>query len=217
VTALPPPVGFKHTDPCASAAPAALTSAASPPAANNYTPGCFDACSANSASGTFGAGVYGFTGTACGGGSTPNLIFTGNSSGTGVSFVFSNGAGVCIANCNAGAGAGSPVTLTFSPPSSSPNQGVLIYSCSGGSLGCSSGAGPVALKGPGANVNFQAPALIFAPSSTCTLTANGGQQTFGQIICNDLVLQGGSVSSAEQIYFGGPGLPSPLFDIRLIE
>ena len=44
-----------------------------------------------------------------------------------------------------------------------------------------------------------------------------GQLTFGQIICNDMNLQGGSSSSSEQIFFGGPSLPSPLFDVRLIE
>jgi hypothetical protein len=205
---VPPPVGFKHTDPCASAAPIALTT---------LTPGCYDACTANAVSGTFAAGIYGFIGTTCTGGATPNLIFSANTSGTGVSFVLTNGAGVCITNCTAGAGKGSPVSLNFSAPTSGANQSVLFYVCSGGSLGCSSGGGPVSLKGPGANTNFAQPALVYAPSSTCTLQANGAQVSFGQIICNDVALQGGSASSAEQLYFGGPALPVPLYDIRLIE
>jgi Flp pilus assembly protein TadG len=214
---LPPPVGFRHNDPCATAAPVPLTSSPSPPAAANMTPGCYDACSANAISGTFASGVYGFIGTTCTGGTSPNMIFSGDASGSGVSFVLTNGAGVCVKSCSSGAGKGSPVSLSFTTPTTGANQGILFYDCSGGSLGCSSGGGQINFKGPGTNVNFAQPSLIYAPSSTCTLTANGAQLTFGQIICNDLNLQGGSSSSSEQVFFGGPSLPSPLFDVRLIE
>lgn len=210
VTNVMPPKGFKHTDPCQSTAPTTWIAGSGP--------GCYNACTANAVSGSFSAGIYGFIGSTCSPGSVKDLIFTGNATGSGVSFVLTNGAGVCIQSCNAGAGTGNPATLTFTPPASGQtNEGLLFYDCSGGLLGCSSGGGQVTFKGPGAGINFGSPSLIFAPSSTCTLQANGAQYTLGQIICNDLTLQGGASSSAEQVFFGGPGLPSPLFEVSLIE
>jgi len=206
VTTVNPPKGFKHTDPCAQAVPVSWVSGSGP--------GCYDACTANNVSGSFSAGIYGFIGTNCGPGKVKDLIFSGNSSGAGVSFVLTNGAGVCLQSCTSSGTA----TLTFSPPATGqPNEGILFFDCSGGALGCSSGGGEVTFQGPNASINFASPSLIFAPSSKCTLQSNGAQQTFGQIICNDLTLQGGASSSAEQVFFGGPGLPSPLFDVSLIE
>jgi len=61
------------------------------------------------------------------------------------------------------------------------------------------------------------PSLTFAPGATCRLYSNGAQQVFGQMICHNVIIQGGNPSGSMQVFWGGPALPQPNFDVRLIE
>jgi hypothetical protein len=210
------------------------------------TPGCYDPCSnAIPNNATLLDGTYAFvpSGTGCNvsfagfahsdskaTGSSANCesensskvkLGTGNHAcvGTtdvgGTSFIFYNGVGLCVeaSGCSL---KGKP-TITLNGPDDPDyfNFGMTVVDCPQPGNPCGGGGGAILIKDP--NLSFILTGVIYAPNVTCDLEANANQSSFGQVICQDATVQGGSVSGGDTITWGGSHLPIPLFQTQLIE
>jgi hypothetical protein len=139
---------------------------------------------------------------------------TDGQSAGGATLLLYNGTGFCAPkNC----GGGTSATLQLTAPTNSTyrNFGMLVYDCPPNGIPCGPGGGSIIAKGPNLTLQFQG--LIYAPTASCDLEANGGQSTLGQVICASAEIQGGFVSNGQQVTFGGPNLPIPNFLVGLIE
>jgi hypothetical protein len=132
----------------------------------------------------------------------PNLV--------GVTFVLYNGTSMCASVCGNASGSG---TLTFNAPPSGPNAGTLLYSCN--SVPCGGGSGNFLVQGAPWSTSFTG--LIYNPGGDCNITSNAGEQITGQLICQNVALQGGSVSAGTGVTFGGSSVPTPQYLAQLIE
>lgn len=144
---------------------------------------------------------------------------TDGASAGGVTFFLYNGTSWCFSggtNC-ASSHTG---TLTLNAPTNATylnntNGGMLIFDCPSGGFPCGSGGGQIVVDGPQANISLTG--LIYAPTAQCTLHSNGNQQIVGQLVCQNASIQAGSSSTGELINFGGPVLPTTLFQTQLLE
>ncbi len=182
------------------------------------SPGCYNACDLRGGNvkvpdpTSFQPGLYAFFGngtTGC------DVIFSGSASNTGgptdgVTFVLYNGTSMCASVCGDSNGSG---TLTFNAPSTGPNAGMLLYSCN--SVPCGGGSGNFDVQGAHWATFFTG--LIYNPGGDCNLTSNAGEQITGQLICNNIALQGGAVSVGTGVTFPGESLSTPQYLAQLIE
>lgn len=185
------------------------------------TGGCFSACDAGGGSLTFPSGTsfapgtYAFEGD---GTSGCAVIFSGDASNTttggdgsgGVTFVLYNGAWMCASTCGSSNGNGN---VTFNAPKVGSFANMLVFSCFTG--GCGSGSGTIDIEGAHWNVNLIG--TIYNPLGDCIIHSNSGQQVRGQLICNNVTLQGGSVSLGSGINWSANSVGTPTFLSQLIE
>lgn len=185
------------------------------------SPGCYSACDLRGRNVNIGAdtsflpGTYAFFGdgtTGC------DVTFTGNASNTtsggdlsgGVTFILYNGTSMCASTCG---NSNSTGALIFNAPRSGPNFGFLVYSCN--SIPCGGGSGNFDVEGPHWSTDLTG--LIYNPGGDCNVVSNAGEQMTGQLICDNVALQGGNISAGTGVTFGGTGLPPPDYLAQLIE
>jgi len=142
---------------------------------------------------------------------------TDGASAGGVTFFLYNGTSWCFAN---NCGASQIGTLTLNAPTNQTylndsNGGMLIFDCPSGGVPCGPGGGQFVVNGPSATVHLTG--LIYAPTATCSMQADSTQSVLGGVICQNLTLQGGNGLNGDFINFGGPSLPTPLFQTSLLE
>lgn len=188
-------------------------------------PGCYSACVGGKdvtiPNGTlFLPGTYAFVGTGVGG---CDVIFAGSASNSqsnvpgvgdgsgGVTFILYNGTSMCGSKCGTSNASG---TITLNAPNvpGFANDGILVYSCAST---CGQGSGNFDIQGPSLSLNLTG--LVYNPGGDCTLIANATQNILGQLICNNVDVQGGAVSAGSGIVYGGSGLPIPLLLSQLIQ
>jgi hypothetical protein len=133
-----------------------------------------------------------------------------------VTFYLYNGTGWCFAqNC----GASQTGTLTLNAPTNQTylkaNLGMLVFDCPSGGVPCGPGGGQVVINGPSATVHLTG--LIYAPTATCSMQADSTQTVVGGVICQNVTVQGGTGLNGDFINYGGPSLPSALFQTALLE
>jgi hypothetical protein len=218
-----PPVPFVAPPQFTPAGPTGCpgSPSASPSGQSTASPGCYNACSAVTSGNTvfpnvvFQPGTYGFVGNGTTGGC--NVILSGTAAGTGVTFYLYNGTSFCNDGSTNGASCklSNNSDITFSAPTGStdPNFGMLIYSC--GTPCGTGGSGLFFIKGPAANISLQG--TVYNPGGDCVVDANGASRITGQLICNNVQLQGGTVSTGTGVTYGGNLLPTPNFAAQLIE
>lgn len=196
-----------------------------PTGSSTASPGCYSAC-ANQISHTgnvtihnptvLSPGTYAFVGNGSAGGCDviiPGDLSNASSGGDGtggVTIILYNGASLCASACGNSSGSG---TISLNAPTSGSNNGFLIYSCN--SSTCASGGGQFWVKGPGWNVTLVG--LVYNPGGDCTIHSNANELLTGQLICNNIELQGGAVSNGETVFWNGTLLPIPNFAGSLIE
>jgi Putative Flp pilus-assembly TadE/G-like len=180
------------------------------------SPGCYHACNVSIPDGTsFQSGTYAFVGNGSGG--CGDVLFAGSASNdpaatpNGVTFILYNDANLCASKCGTSNAAG---TITLSAPSDTtkPNYGVLIFSCNGT---CGNGSGNVEFKGPLLTLSLTG--LVYNPGGDCTVISNTGLNVYGQLVCNNVDVQGGVVSAGTGVSYGGYSLPIPLYNAELLE
>ena len=89
---------------------------------------------------------------------------------------------------------------------------MLVYSCNGT---CGNASGNVDMEGPAWTVSLTG--TIYNPAGDCVLVSNANQQVFGQIVCNNVDLQGGNVSQGSGVNWNGTSVGTPTFVAQLIE
>jgi hypothetical protein len=224
VPLVPPPPGFNVSDATGTGGQACNASGQAHPALSTSSAtivgGCYSSCAAGGGdlqipTGTvFSPGTYAFYGS---GTSGCNVVFAGDASNAttggdgsgGITIFLYNAAGLCASSCGTSSGSG---TLTLNAPTSGANFGMLIYSCNGV---CGSSSGTIWVKGPHWAVNLTG--TIFNPGGDCILNANAGEVINGQMICNNVEVQGGAVSGGQGVTFAGNLVAKPQYLSMLIE
>lgn len=191
------------------------------------TMGCYSACDAGGKNviipdGTvFSRGTYAFVGNGAAGGC--DVMFAGSASVAptvgdgfgGVTFYLYNGASMCSGKTDcAHSDASGTVTLN-APNVQSPddkNFGILVYSCNGA---CGNASGDVDFKSPHVDVSLTG--TVYNPAGDCIVFANGGTGVVGQLVCDNVTLQGGTVGGGLSVN-GNKGVEAtPNFLAQLIE
>jgi hypothetical protein len=90
---------------------------------------------------------------------------------------------------------------------------MLIWSCFSGA--CASPSGQVHMEGPSWAVNLTG--TIYNPLGDCIIKSNAGQQINGQLICNNVTLQGGAVSAGSGVNWNQNAVGTPTYLSKLIE
>jgi len=191
------------------------------------TMGCYSACAAGGGNvivpdGTmFSPGTYAFVGNGAAGGC--DVMFAGSASVAptpgdgfgGVTFYAYNGASLCSGK-NDCAHADASGTITLNAPNvQSPldkNFGMLVYSCNGT---CGNASGDLDFKSPHVDVSLTG--TVYNPGGDCIIFSNAGQGVSGQLICDNVTLQGGTVGGGLAVsgYTGVEATPN--FLAQLIE
>ena len=208
--------------------PAASVSYADGSGWGHYVQGCYSTLDATGQQAVLDPGFYFFNGSGvCLGGSgrllgqDVTLEFAGGANFTSLQCGLS---GACGSSCGFGADPAQPspdpsatVPMTwFSAPTSTsswctsacPSQGILIYSAptSGGSFLVKGPAEASWLKGS-----------IFWPNGDCTWWANGTSTIYGQLVCANVRLQGGAVSTGAGVTFGPDVINRQAEEAALVE
>jgi len=189
--------------------------------------GCYSACDAGGKNviipdGTvFSPGTYAFVGNGAAGGC--DVMFAGSASVAtggdgfgGVTFYLYNGASMCSGKTDcAHSDASGTVTLN-APNVQSPddkNFGMLVYSCNGA---CGNASGDFDFKSPHVDVSLTG--TVYNPAGDCIVFANGGTGVAGQLLCDNVTLQGGTVGGGALSVNSNKGVEAtPNFLAQLIE
>jgi Putative Flp pilus-assembly TadE/G-like len=191
--------------------------------------GCYSACAAGGGnvivpSGTvFSPGTYAFVGNGAAGGCDVMLAGDASSAPTGgdgfggVTFYLYNGASMCSGKSHCGLANSSGTAITLNAPNvQSPddkNFGMLVYSCNGT---CGNASGILDIEGPALGVNLTG--TVYNPAGDCIVHSNAGQGLLGQLTCDNVTLQGGSVGGEPLSVSGYTGVEAtPNFLAQLIE
>jgi hypothetical protein len=194
---------------------------------NVATAGCYSACATGGGNvivpdqTVFTPGTYSFVGngvTGCDVMLAGSASVAGGGGGDGfggVTFILYGGASMCTGTHVCGT-ANSSGTVTLNAPNipspSDLNYGILLFSCN---VSCTNSSGIFDFEGPALNVNLTG--MVYNPGGDCTVHSNAGQGIVGQLICDNIYLQGGSVSSGSSVGWGGGVVSSPNFLAQLIE
>ena len=199
-----------------------------PPGTFTTTGGCYSACAAGGGNviipdGTvFSPGTYAFVGNGAAGGC--DVMFAGSASVAqtlagdgfgGVTFYLYNGASMCSGKTDcAHSDASGTVTLNAPnvPSPDDKNFGILVYSCNGT---CGNASGDFDFKSPHVDVSLTG--TVYNPAGDCIVFANGGTGVVGQLVCDNVTLQGGTVGGGLSVN-GNKGVEAtPNFLAQLIE
>jgi hypothetical protein len=188
--------------------------------------GCYSACAAGGnliiPDGTvFTPGTYAFVGNGAAGGC--DVMFAGSESNAstggdgfgGVTFYLYNGASMCTGTNHCGV-ADASGTITLNAPNISSladkNFGMLLYSCAST---CGDASGVFDIEGPAMNVNLTG--TVYNPGGDCIVHSNAGQGIDGQLICDNITLQGGIVGGGNSVSWDAGRQSTPNFLAQLIE
>ncbi|HXA41760.1 MAG TPA: Tad domain-containing protein [Candidatus Solibacter sp.] len=189
-------------------------------------PGCYSACAAGGGNmivpdqTVLTPGTYSFVGNGVTGcdvmlAGSASVAASGGDGFGGVSFLLYGGASICTGTHVCGT-ADSSGTVTLNAPNvpsaGDLNYGILFFSCN---VSCTNASGIIDFEGPALNVNLTG--MVYNPGGDCTVHSNAGQGIVGQLICDNVYLQGGSVSTGSSISWGGGVVASPNFLAQLIE
>jgi hypothetical protein len=112
-------------------------------------------------------------------------------------------------------------TINFNAPNvQSPddtNFGMLLYSCNGtcdNSSGINS-SGTFDMEGPALNVSLTG--TVYNPGGDCIVHSNAGQGIVGQVICDNVTLQGGVAGGGSAVSGNGGFEATPNYLAQLIE
>jgi hypothetical protein len=199
------------------------------------TMGCYSACAAGGKNviipdGTvFSPGTYAFVGNGAVGGcdvmfaGSASVAPTGGDGFGGVTFYLYNGASMCSGKTDC-AHSDASGTITLNAPNvQSPldlNFGMLVYSCASDASGrpaCGNASGDFEFKSPHVDVSLTGTVYNPGDFSSCIVFANGGTGVLGQLVCNDVTVQGGTVGGGLAVS-GSTGFEAtPNFLAQLIE
>jgi hypothetical protein len=188
--------------------------------------GCYTACAGGGnliipTNTVFTPGTYAFVGNGAAGGcdvmfaGTESNASTGGDGFGGVTFYLYNGASMCTGTNHCGV-ADASGTITFNAPNvSSPadkNFGMLLYSCAST---CGDASGVFDIEGPAMDVNLTG--TVYNPGGDCIVHSNAGQGIVGQLICDNVTLQGGVAGGGNSVSGNGAFEATPNFLAQLIE
>jgi hypothetical protein len=170
----------------------------------------------------FSPGTYAFVGNGAVGGcdvmfaGSASVAPTGGDGFGGVTFYLYNGASMCSGKTDcAHSDASGTVTLN-APNVQSPddkNFGMLVYSCNGA---CGNASGDFDFKSPHVDVSLTG--TVYNPAGDCIVFANGGTGVAGQLLCDNVTLQGGTVGGGALSVNSNKGVEAtPNFLAQLIE
>jgi hypothetical protein len=188
--------------------------------------GCYTACAAGGnliipSNTVFTPGTYAFVGNGAAGGcdvmfaGTESNASTGGDGFGGVTFYLYNGASMCTGTNHCGVADASGTITLNAPNVSSPddkNFGMLIYSCA---TTCGDASGKFDIEGPAMDVTLTG--TVYNPGGDCVVHSNAGQGVVGQLICDNVTLQGGIVGGGNSVSGNGAFEATPNFLAQLIE